>query len=247
MKNIVKNNACIIMSQTEKSEILCNAKNYFKEYIANNHINNTAKLASLDAFNVNPFLVRYLAKFAYGNTSPESLAKVLILPRALGTSITTTFGTQMQKFCNVALKSMASTTNGIDIEFTDAIDGRHKWCQIKSGPDTINKDDVKTIKDHFLGVLHIGRTNGINISPNDCLVGVFYGTPDALSSSYKSIDKDYPVYVGQEFWYHLTGDVTFYKQLINSFGEVVDEMDADDILQQVIATLATDIENSGEF
>jgi hypothetical protein len=40
---------------------------------------------------------------------------------------------------------MGSVVHGIDIEFIDAIDGRKKYCQLKSGPSTINKDDVVTI------------------------------------------------------------------------------------------------------
>ena len=33
------------------------------------------------------------------------------------------------------------------------IDGEKKYCQLKSGPDTINKDDVETIAGHFKSVI----------------------------------------------------------------------------------------------
>lgn len=47
---------------------------------------------------------------------------------------------------------MGSVGGGIDIEFVDSFDDRKKYCQLKSGPNTINKDDVITIKNHFQGI-----------------------------------------------------------------------------------------------
>ena len=87
------------MTESEKKEILRAAKTYFKENIIDNHISNTAKL-NYKSFNPNPFLQLYLAKFAFGDTSALSQAKALVLPRVLGTSITTTFGNAIQGFCH---------------------------------------------------------------------------------------------------------------------------------------------------
>ena len=140
------------MTEVERQAILSSAKNFFRARIAENHKANTEKLSSLDKFNINPFTHKYLAQFAFGDSSPESMAKALIYPRVLGTSISTTFGTQLQFFCNEVLSSYASTTSGIDIEFVDALDGRKKYCQVKAGPTTINHDDVDTILNHFRGI-----------------------------------------------------------------------------------------------
>lgn len=57
----------------------------------------------------------------------------IIEARSLGTSINTSFGTNLQKFCSDILSGYASTTSGIDIEFIDFIDGKRKYCQIKAG------------------------------------------------------------------------------------------------------------------
>ena len=114
------------MTEAERQAILSSAKTFFRTRIAENHKANTEKLTSLSKFNINPFTHKYLAQFAFGDSSPESMAKALIYPRVLGTSISTTFGTQLQCFCNEVLSSYASTTSGIDIEFIDAIDGRRK-------------------------------------------------------------------------------------------------------------------------
>jgi len=139
----------VFMTEQEKQAILDATKNFFRDRIAARHNENTVKLQDLSEFNVNPFLSKYLAQFAFGDASPESIARALIYPRVLGTSINTSFGTNMQYFCNDVLSSYASTTSGIDIEFVDALDGERKYCQIKAGPNTINKDDVPVIEGHF--------------------------------------------------------------------------------------------------
>ena len=107
---------------------------------------------------------KYLAQFAFGNSDPEILAKVLIYPRVLGTSITTTFGNQKQAYCGSVLSGHGSLVNGMDIEFIDCIDGKKK----------------KT-------------------------------------------DKDFPVYIGRDFWHRLTGDEDFYDILTqnNPIGNLI--------------------------
>ena len=232
------------MTEQEKNQILADAKSFFRREIVPNHIKNTKKLSNLSEFNVNPFLMKYLARFAFGKSDSISVAKAMLYPRVLGTSITTSFGTQMQYFCKDVLHSYASTTSGIDIEFIDAVDGRKKYCQVKAGPNTINKDDVTTIKDHFKAIHNLARTNGLSLQIDDCIVGVLYGSNSSLSSSYKKIDKDYPVIVGKNFWYHLTGDKSFYEDLISTFAEVADEMDSSALLQETINKLASAIDKS---
>lgn len=232
------------MTEQEKNKILELAKKFFKTRIVCNHIKNTKKLENLSEFNVNPFLRKYLAQYAFGNSDSKSIAKAMIYPRVLGTSITTSFGTNMQYFCKDVLHSYASTTSGIDIEFVDAMDGRRKYCQVKAGPNTINKDDVTTIKEHFRAIRNLARTNGLPLQVNDCIVGVLYGSHASLSSFYKEIDKDYPVIAGKQFWYSLTGDETFYEDLIATFAEAANEMDSSALLEQTIERLAEAIERN---
>lgn len=223
-----------------ETEILNKAKEWFKETIAVNHIKNTKKLENADEFNINPFLAVYLANFLTGNSDPESIAKVLIYPRVLGTSITTSFGTNIQKFTSTVLKAFGSTTSGIDIEFEDKIDGRKKYCQLKAGPNNINKDDVETIAGHFKSVINLARTNNIRVSFDDMIVGVIYGDKQALSSHYKRITNayNYPVYAGVEFWERLTGDKEFYNKLIEAIRSVAIEADYSSELNNVIKKLS---------
>jgi len=231
------------MTESERREILEKSKKFFREREAENHKANTEKLLSLQKFNINPFTHKYLANFAFGDSTPENMAKALVYPRVLGTSISTTFGTQLQYFCNEVLDSYASTTAGIDIEFVDALDGRRKYCQVKAGPQTINHDDVTTICNHFNAIKNLARTNGmVNFNPLfDCVVGVFYGTPESLSGCYREIMKQYPVFCGKEFWYRLTGDEYFYEELINAFAEVADEINCSDAVESVTQRLAEEI------
>lgn len=232
------------LSEETLNEIIEKAKDFFKKEIVPSHVKNTKKLKNLKEFNLNPFLDKYKASFLTGNDDPVSIAKALVYPRVLGTSINTTFGNKLQKFCSEVLEGFASTTSGIDIEFIDKIDGRRKYCQVKTGPNTINKDDVETIKNHFAGVKNLARTNNLNIGLNDLVVGVLYGTPDELSSHYKKINEEYPVLVGQEFWHRLTGVEDFYQRLTDAIGDVATEFDSSKLIEEVIEALAEEIEKT---
>jgi hypothetical protein len=226
----------------EKKAILESAKQWFSKDIAQQHIENTKKLADISEFNINPFLSVYLANFLTGNSSPESIAKALIYPRVLGTSITTSFGTNIQKFTSNVLSSYGSTTPGIDIEFIDSIDKTKKYCQLKAGPNTINKDDVETIAGHFSATLRLSRTNNVRIALSDLIVGVIYGAHEDLSGHYKRITSQYhyPVFIGEEFWTRLTGDSKFYYDLIKAISDVATGTNYSSELDVVIQLLAKD-------
>lgn len=231
------------MDNDQRKQIIENAKIFFRKEIVQNHIEGGCHRASkLSEYNINPFLLKYLANFLTGNDSSESIAKALVLPRVLGVSINTSFGMKIQNLISSLFQGLGSTTQGIDIEFIDAIDGRKKYCQLKAGPNTINHDDVTTINNHFKGVISLARTNHLNVGINDMIVGVVYGEENQLSSHYKRIQNNYPVIVGQEFWHRLTGKEDFYFELIDAVGEVALEVDASKIVEQTIQTLAKEIE-----
>lgn len=225
----------------DKQDILEKSKQWFRDTIAVNHIRNTEKLVSPDEFKINPFLAVYLANFLTGDSSPESIAKALLLPRVLGTSITTSFGQNIQSFTNILLDAFGSTTSGIDIEFVDQVDGHKKYCQLKLGPNTINKDDVETIAGHFSGVINLARTNNIRVAHDDMVVGIIYGTQEDLNSHYQRITRQYhyPVITGKDFWHRLTGDEDFYSDLIEAIGSVAIEADYSKELERVVQELAS--------
>lgn len=231
------------MDNIQRKQIIENAKTFFRNEIVQSHIDGACKRASkLSEYNVNPFLFKYLANFLTGNDDSESIARALVLPRILGSSITTSFGMKIQSLISLLFKGLGSTTHGIDIEFIDAIDERKKYCQLKAGPNTINHDDVTTIINHFNGVRSLARTNGLNVGINDMIVGVVYGEAEELSSHYRKIGISYPVIIGKEFWHRLTGKDDFYFELIDAIGEVALEVDASKVVEQTIKTLALEIE-----
>lgn len=236
------------MTEQQKQEILESGKDYFRTIIIPAHLKNLNRL-SLKSFKINPFLVNYLAAFLCGNTNPDSLAKALVYPRILGTSINTSFGQNIQVFISqlAAVAGTASGIDGIDIEFIDALDGRKKYCQCKAGPETINNDDVATILGHFTHLQNKARLDRLPIQITDMIVGVLYGEQHELSANYKNIDKTCPVYCGAEFWEHLTGDSLFYNRLAKAFGEVVEEdnIDGTHLIAQKIDELAKEIELKG--
>jgi hypothetical protein len=230
------------MDNIQRKQIIENAKIFFRNEIVQNHIDGACKRASkLSEYNVNPFLFKYLANFLTGNDDAESIAKALVLPRILGSSINTSFGMKIQSLIGSLFQGLGSTTHGIDIEFIDAIDGRKKYCQLKAGPNTINHDDVTTIINHFKGIRSLARTNNLDIGINDLIVGVVYGEEVELSSHYKSIGNMYPVIIGKDFWRRLTGKDDFYFELIDAIGEVALEVDASKVVEQTIKTLAIEI------
>ncbi len=228
------------MNVAEKEEILSKFKIWFKDGLIESHKANTIRLTSLDEFNINPFLLHYLSNFLEGNSDPKSLAKVLIYPRVLGTSVTTSFGTQMQSFLTKVLDAYGSTTQGIDIEFIDA-NGKRKYCQLKSGPNALNRDDVTTIKGHFDGVRRLARTNNKDVGINDMLFCLLYGEPHEKNAFVKELERDYPVLIGKEFWHTFTGDEGFYQDLIDAVAEIAKEVDMKSLVEEVIDKLAEEI------
>lgn len=237
-----------MITESEKIEIIKSGKDFFRSINIPKHIENLCKI-NLKDFNINPFLINYLAAFLCGNTRPESLAKALLYPRILGTSINTSFGQNIQIFISSLeeVTGCASGIEGIDIEFIDALDGRRKYCQVKAGPQTINKDDIATILGHFKYLLNKARLDRMNLQIDDLMVGVLYGDNDSLSANYKIINSHYPVICGVDFWMHLTGDPKFYGRLSKAFGEVVEEENIDGcgIIAAKLEELATEIEASG--
>jgi len=133
---------------------------YFKTKIFENHRLNSSKTHSkLKSYKINPIIVKYLSKVLEDDFTPIGIAKALYFPRILGTSITTSFGTRIQNmFVELGLAE-GSLIKGMDIEFIDKIDGRKKWCQLKSGPNTINSEDVNPLLKKFSTVTNLARTN----------------------------------------------------------------------------------------
>ena len=153
-----------------ENELLKIVTKYFEEKIFDNHkINSLKNHSKLKSYKINPILVKYLSKILENDFSSIGIAKALYLPRVLGTSINTSFGTRIQNMFVELQLADGSLIKGMDIEFVDKIDNRKKWCQLKSGPNTINSEDVNPLLKKFSTVANLARTNQINLNNSDLI------------------------------------------------------------------------------
>ena len=171
------------------------------------------------------------------------MAKVLIYPRILGPSITTSFGSGFQKLITKIFKDVSgSQIPGMDLEFVDQMDGRRKYCQLKAGSNVVNRSDVETISQHFKTAQRLARTNHLEVDISDYMFCLLYGEDWQKNGNVKLIEQDYTVVVGQEFWQRFTGDKNFYRDLIGAIAEVARQYDMQDIILQTVSELAKDIQ-----
>ncbi|MDC1135505.1 PmeII family type II restriction endonuclease [Alphaproteobacteria bacterium] len=226
-------------------QALNKAGDWFEKIIISNHKSNTEKLRSVKEFKINPMLLPYLGYCVSGRIDTESVSRALIYPRVLGTSINTSFGTNLQTFItDVIASSFGSATPGLDIEFQDHFDKRTKYTQIKLGPNTINKDDVKTIHDHFKDIRGRARLHRMNIQQHDYVVGIMYGTDNEISAHYRKLrdEYDYTLYIGEEFWERLTGDKDFFSKLSAEFRKRITASSLHQEIERVVEELAKSAE-----
>jgi len=223
---------------------------YFETYIFGNHVEAALNIHSrLKAYKINPIVVKYLSKVLEDDYSPKGVAKALFYPRVLGTSINTSFGTRIQKMFVELKMAQGSMIAGMDIEFMDQIDGRKKWCQLKSGPNTINSEDVKPLIRKFTQTINLARTNDAfaGISNTDFIVGVLYGELSEISQHYREIDKTHPVFVGNDFWHRITGFPNFYDGLVLSLHDSINHIDTKNLMQEGCLKLEKEIRDSELF
>lgn len=227
-------------------ELLGKVTEYFESEVFLKHKRRSLRESTrLSSYKINPILVRYLSKTLEDEFSPQGVAKALYYPRVLGTSINTSFGNSIQKmFVELGLAE-GSSIEGMDIEFIDKIDNNKKFCQLKSGPNTINSGDVKPIFDKFEKLLKRARGNHVPISNNDLVVGVLYGNFEDLSQHYLRIDARHPVYVGKDFWQRITGFEGFYDSLVIELDKVITKMPTDKFLDEGCKKLEAEIAKSG--
>ena len=232
----------------DENELLGIVTKYFEEKIFDNHkINSLKNHSKLKSYKINPILVKYLSKVLEDGFTPIGIAKALYYPRVLGTSINTSFGTRIQNMFVELKLAEGSLIKGMDIEFIDKIDHRKKWCQLKSGPNTINSEDVNPLLKKFSTVSNLARTNQINLNNSDLILGVLYGSENQLSQHYKKIDEKHPVIVGVDFWHRITGFPDFYNKLVINLDKMILSLDTEQFFKQGYTKLAEEITDSELF
>jgi hypothetical protein len=140
-----------------------------------------------------------------------------------------------------------SLIKGMDIKFIDKVDGRKKWCQLKSGPNTINSEDVNPLLKKFSNVTNLARTIAISLNNSDLILGVLYGNSSQLSQHYKKIDALFPVIIGKDFWHRITGFSNFYSKLVLNLDDMILTLNTEDFFEKGYKALAKEIEASDLF
>lgn len=238
------------MTERNQEELIKEIVEYFKVYIFENHITASINTHSkIKSYNINPIVVKYLSKVLENDYTAIGVAKALFYPRVLGTSINTSFGTRIQNMFVDLKIAEGSLIKGMDIEFMDRIDNRRKWCQLKSGPNTINSEDVKPLIKKFTDTINLARTNKAfkNINNTDFIVGVLYGEQNELSMHYRVIDQTHPIVIGKDFWHRVTGFPDFYDGLVQNLQLLIENIDTQDLINLGVEKLAREIETSQLF
>ncbi|MBN1181411.1 MAG: restriction endonuclease [Bacteroidales bacterium] len=231
------------MNEPQLIKAICG---FFESEILTKHQDSLIrKHSKLSEYQINPILVKYLSQLIENEITPEGIAKALFYPRALGTSITGAFGSKFQKMLVELGLVYGSLISGMDIEYIDKIDNRRKYCQLKSGPNTINAGDVKPILAEFDLVANLARTNNFqNFNNNDLILGIIYGDQNQLSGHYLKINQKYPVIIGIEFWYHITGYQSFYTNLITAIDSLILSLPSSNVFQTAYQSLVSEIRNA---
>lgn len=231
-----------------EKQLLVIVTEYFQNKIFENHKINSLKTHSrLKSYKINPIIVKYLSKVLENDFTPIGIAKALYYPRVLGTSINTSFGTRIQNMFVELNLAQGSLIKGMDVEFTDKIDGRKKWCQLKSGPNTINSEDVNPLLKKFTTVTNLARTNSMSLNNSDLILGVLYGDEVQLSPHYKKINQQFPVIIGKDFWHRITGFPNFYDKLVSNLDLMILNLNTEDFFKKGYTALSKEIEASDLF
>lgn len=100
----------------------------------------------------------------------------------------------------------------------------------------------------FNDTIRLAKTNNVqDIVNTDFVIGIIYGSSSELSQHYKRINTTYPVYIGTEFWYRLTGDPNFYDSLIAALYSAIRGLETQDVLKDACERLAQEVEQSELF
>lgn len=98
--------------------------------------------------------------------------------------------------------------------------------------------------DKFSAIKNLARANKAkDLQFGDLVVGVAYGNENELSGHYRKIRDihGFPVFVGKNFWHRLTGEESFYGELIAAFVSVAKETDSEGLIEDVVKKLAQNL------
>jgi hypothetical protein len=169
----------------------------------------SGKLVAIKRLKLSKLLKRknpYLFKAKNVTTSEELVRK--LLSAYVSSQEETMFGNFLEKlaiFVNQrAFGGKKSPAEGLDLDFTR--DNMRYLVSIKSGPNWGNSSQIKKMRDYFSQARRILGQNII------CVNGCCYG------KNRNENKGDYFKKCGQSFWEFISGDLEFYKKIVEPIG-----------------------------
>lgn len=137
--------------------------------------------------------------------TPQALLRYR-LAQHLERGLVTAFGTTLQAIAK-GIGGEATGVGGADIMLNR--EGRRYYIQVKSGPDTANRDIAQNIS----GLLNAARARDPGAI---CLFGVCYARPDQISTIVQGQlnERGVGLKVGREFWEFISGDPLCLDELL---------------------------------
>lgn len=181
----------------------------------------------LDDLKFNVVQLRAMATMLDFKT-PEDLLRYR-LAQHLERGTVTAWGSALQAVAR-EISGSGSGVAGADIEVTE--NGRRHFVQVKSGPDTANKD----IAQNIATLLNSARARDPTAI---CVLGVCYGRPEQISQIAKGEleSRGVGLKVGAEFWEFISGDPDCLSEVLQLAGEAAEGRVAGE------ATFADRVEN----
>jgi hypothetical protein len=173
---------------------------------------------TLDHLKFNVLALRGTATMLELDT-PEALLRYR-LAQHLERSLVTAMGSALQRVARI-IAGQGSGVAGADIE--KMRDGRRYFIQVKSGPDTANKD----IAQNIATLLNSARARDPEAV---CLLGVCYGRPDQISGiAHREMqNRGVGLLVGRAFWQFIGDDAGTMGEVLELAAEAASGLEAGD-------------------
>jgi len=212
-KNDIDN--IINTASTARSEIFNKSDNPLEIYmyiISSKYVNNwikTVEELQLKDLNINPLLVTSL-----NLNTPKELIEFSVYASAIR-SIVTSMGYLVENFLLATSKDVEKPKKTWDIIKTDQ-NGKKHYIQVKSGPNDMDKDQIKTWAKEIANVEKKG---------NKGYIGITYGKRDNKTVTRSLLErylKDWEnkTLIGRELWKFLSEDENFIDRVISTLRKV---------------------------
>jgi hypothetical protein len=167
---------------------------------------------TLDDLKFNVVQLRAIATMLDFET-PEDLLRYR-LAQHLERGTVTAWGSALQAVAR-EISGSGSGVEGADIEVT--VNGRRHFIQVKSGPDTANKD----IAQNIATLLNSARARDQTAI---CVLGVCYGRPEQISGIAEAElqARGVVLKIGSEFWEFISGDPNCLAEVLELAGEAAE-------------------------